>query len=106
VPQLLQNEQKQHRLEVSRELQHQLQEDPNFLSKVVTGSIRLLFLLQDENQVEGARFDTVKEIQVDTQIVLSTLTNKHFQHAFQKWQKHRDWCVRSQEDYFEGGGAE
>ncbi|PNF35236.1 hypothetical protein B7P43_G06872 [Cryptotermes secundus] len=37
VPRLLQNEQKQHRLEVCRELQQQLQEDPNFLSKVVTG---------------------------------------------------------------------
>ncbi|PNF38892.1 hypothetical protein B7P43_G09916 [Cryptotermes secundus] len=30
VPQLLQNEQKQHRLEICRELQQQLQEDPNF----------------------------------------------------------------------------
>jgi hypothetical protein len=37
VPRLLQNEQKQHRLEVCRELQQQLQEGPNFLSKVVTG---------------------------------------------------------------------
>jgi hypothetical protein len=37
VPQLLQNEQKQHCLQVCRGLQQQLQEDPNFLSKVVTG---------------------------------------------------------------------
>ncbi|PNF17937.1 hypothetical protein B7P43_G14737 [Cryptotermes secundus] len=44
VPRLLQNEQKQHRLEVCRELQQQLQEDPNFLSKVVTG---------DESWVHG-----------------------------------------------------
>jgi hypothetical protein len=53
VSQLLQNEQKQHRLEVCGELQQQLQEDPHFLTKVVTCSIRPLSLLQDENQVKG-----------------------------------------------------
>jgi hypothetical protein len=41
--------------EVCREFQQQLEEDPNFLSKVATGSIRLLPLPQDENQVEGAK---------------------------------------------------
>jgi hypothetical protein len=39
LPRLLQNEQKQHRLEVSRELQQQLQEHSNLLSKVVTGDV-------------------------------------------------------------------
>jgi hypothetical protein len=51
VPRLLQNEQKQHRLEVCKERQQQLQEDPDFLSKAVTGSIQPLSLLQDESQV-------------------------------------------------------
>jgi hypothetical protein len=37
VPRLLQNEQKPQRLEVCRDFQQQLQEDPHFLSKVVTG---------------------------------------------------------------------
>jgi hypothetical protein len=55
VPRILQNDQKQHRLEVCREHQQQLQEDPNFLSKVVTGTIRLLSLPQDLFQVEGAK---------------------------------------------------
>jgi hypothetical protein len=55
VPRLLQNEQKQQRLEVCRELQQQLQDYPNFLSKVVTGSIRLSSLPQVENQVDGAK---------------------------------------------------
>jgi hypothetical protein len=54
-PQRLQNEQKQHHLEVCRELQQQLQGDSNFLSKVVTGSVRLHSLNQDENQVEWAK---------------------------------------------------
>jgi hypothetical protein len=37
VPHLLHNEQKQHRLEVCRELQQQLQEDLNVLWEVVSG---------------------------------------------------------------------
>jgi hypothetical protein len=74
-------------LEVCRELQQQLQEDPNFLSKVVMGSIRLLSLPEDEGQVEGRRFDTIEEIQSETQMVLTTLTKKLFQDACQKWQK-------------------
>jgi hypothetical protein len=55
VPRLLQNEQKQHYLEVCRELQQQLQQDANFLSKVATVSSQLISLHQDENQVEGAK---------------------------------------------------
>jgi hypothetical protein len=47
VSRLLQNEQKQHRLEACRELQQQRQVDPDFLSKVVTLSIRLLSLPKD-----------------------------------------------------------
>jgi hypothetical protein len=58
--------------------------------------MRLLSLPQDENQVEGAK----------TQTVLNTLTKKDFQDAFQKWQKRWDRCVRSQADYFEDDGAE
>jgi hypothetical protein len=76
VPRLLQNEQKQHCLEVCKELEQRLQENPNFLSYVVTGSIRLLSLPQDENQVKGGIFDTVEEIQAETQTVLNTITEK------------------------------
>jgi hypothetical protein len=52
------------------------------------------------------KFDAVEEIQVETQMVLNTLTKKDFQDAFQKWQKCWDRCVRSQGDYFEGDGTE
>lgn len=54
----------------------------------------------------GRRFDTVEEIQAETQMILNTLTKKDFQDAFQKWQKRWDRCVRSQGGYFEGDGAE
>ncbi|PNF38978.1 hypothetical protein B7P43_G06608 [Cryptotermes secundus] len=98
VPQLLQNEQKQHRLEVCRELQQQLQEDPNFLSKVVTGDEIVphppyspdlapcdFFLFPKMKiKLKGRRFDTVEEIRAETQTVLNTLTKKDFQDAFEK----------------------
>jgi hypothetical protein len=55
VPRVLQNELKEHRLEVCRRLQQQLQEVTDLLSKVVDGSVPLLSLPQDENQVEGTK---------------------------------------------------
>ncbi|PNF38762.1 hypothetical protein B7P43_G14057, partial [Cryptotermes secundus] len=57
-------------------------------------------------KLKGRRFDTVEEIQAETQTVLNTITKKDFQDAFQKWQKRWDRCMRSQGDYFEGDGAE
>ncbi|PNF25394.1 hypothetical protein B7P43_G09783 [Cryptotermes secundus] len=57
-------------------------------------------------KLKGRRFDTVEEIQAETQTVLNTLTKKDFQDAFQKWQKRWDRCMRSQGDYFEGDGAD
>jgi hypothetical protein len=57
-------------------------------------------------KLKGLRFDRAEEIQAETQIVLNTVTKKHFQDALQKWQKPWDWSVCSQGDYFEGDGAE
>jgi hypothetical protein len=34
---------------------------------------------------KGRRFDTIEEIQAESQRVLDTLTEKEFQEAFQKW---------------------
>ncbi|PNF17592.1 hypothetical protein B7P43_G14400 [Cryptotermes secundus] len=50
VPRLLQNEQKQHLLEVCRELQQQFQKDPNFLSKVVTGDKSWVYGYEPESK--------------------------------------------------------
>jgi hypothetical protein len=35
-------------------------------------------------KLKGRRFDTVEEIQAEMQMVLYTLTKKHFQDTFQK----------------------
>jgi hypothetical protein len=58
------------------------------------------FLFHKMNiKLKRQRFDTVEEIQAETQTVLNILSKKHFQDAFQKWQKRWDQCVRSQRDY-------
>jgi hypothetical protein len=41
-------------------------------------------------KLKGRRFDTVEEIQVESQRVLGTLTEKDYQEVFHKWR--RRWC--------------
>jgi hypothetical protein len=55
VPQLLQNEQKHHHLEVCRELQQQLQEDPDLLSKVVTGDESWVYGYDPETKQQSSQ---------------------------------------------------
>jgi len=57
-------------------------------------------------QLKGRRFDRVEEIQLESQNVLGTLREQDFQHAFQQWQRHWDWCVAEQGDYFKGDAAQ
>jgi hypothetical protein len=54
-------------------------------------------------KLRGQRFDTVEEIQVETQMVLNTLTRKRSKMHFKSG---CDQFVYSQGDYFEGDGAE
>jgi hypothetical protein len=57
-------------------------------------------------KLKGQRFDTVEEIQAESQKVLKALIQKDFQDSFQSWQKLWDCCVHSQGDYFEGDGGD
>jgi transposase len=38
-------------------------------------------------KLKGRRFDTIEEIQAESQRVLDTLTENEFQEAFQKWRR-------------------
>jgi hypothetical protein len=53
-------------------------------------------------KLKGRRFDTIEEIQAESQRVLDTLTEKDFQEAFQKWRRRWDWCLHVRRNYFEG----
>lgn len=56
-------------------------------------------------KLKGRRFDTITEIQAETQKVLNTLTEKDFQEAFQKWRRRWDRCLHAGGNYFEGDGG-
>ena len=56
-------------------------------------------------KLKGRRFDTITEIQAETQKVLNTLTEKDFQEAFQKCRRRWDRCLHSGGNYFEGDGG-
>ena len=51
---------------------------------------------------KGRRFQTLEEIQVESQAVLNTLRDNDFQECFKNWQSRRDRCQASEGDYFEG----
>jgi hypothetical protein len=50
---------------------------------------------------EGRHFDTLEVIQAELQAVLNTLTERGFQDAFRRWEKHWKRCIRAEGDDFE-----
>jgi len=54
--------------------------------------------------MKGRRFDTIEEIQEESQRVLDTIPKRGFQGCFQAWQKRWDRCIRAKGEYFEGDG--
>ena len=56
-------------------------------------------------KLKGRRFDTIEEIQAESQRVLDTLIEKDLQEAFQKWRGWWDRCLHEGGNYFEGDGG-
>jgi len=56
-------------------------------------------------RMKGRRFDTVEEIQEESQRVLDIIPKRDFQGCFQAWRKRWDRCIRAKGEYFEGGGG-
>jgi hypothetical protein len=56
-------------------------------------------------KLKGRRFDTIEEIQAESQRVLDTLTEKDFQEAFQKWRIWWDPCLHVGGNCFEADGS-
>jgi hypothetical protein len=48
---------------------------------------------------KGRRFETVSDIQRESQAVLDSFKKNDFHSAFDAWKKRRDQCIRSQGDY-------
>ena len=53
-------------------------------------------------KLKGRRFQTLEEIQAESQAVLNTLRENDFQECFKKWQHRWDCCQASEGDYYEG----
>jgi histone-lysine N-methyltransferase SETMAR len=56
-------------------------------------------------KLKERRFETVSDIQRESQVVLDSIKENDFHSAFEVWKKQWDCCVRSQGDYFEGDAA-
>jgi hypothetical protein len=56
-------------------------------------------------KLKGCRFDTIEEIEAESQRVLHSLIEKDFQEAFQKWRTQWDRCIHAGGNYFEGDGC-
>jgi len=55
--------------------------------------------------MKGRRFDTIEEIQEESQRVLDTIPKRDFQGCFQARQKRWDHCILAKGEYFEGDGG-
>jgi hypothetical protein len=53
-------------------------------------------------KLKCSHFDTLEVIEAESQAVLKVLTQHDFQDAFKKWQKHWEWGIHMEADYFEG----
>jgi hypothetical protein len=56
-------------------------------------------------KLKGRRFDTIEEIQVESQRVLDILTEKYFQEALQKWRRLWGRYLHEGKNYFECDGG-
>ena len=53
-------------------------------------------------KLKGRRFQTLEEIQAESQAVLNALRENDFQECFKNRQRRWDHCQASEGDYFEG----
>jgi hypothetical protein len=57
-------------------------------------------------KLKGRRFETVSDIQRESQAALDSIKGNHFHGVLEAWKKLWDRCIHSQGDYFEGDGSQ
>jgi hypothetical protein len=55
-------------------------------------------------KLKGRRFETLSDIQRESQAVFDSIKENDFHGAFEAWKKRGDRCTRSQGDCFEVDG--
>ena len=91
VPRHLTGEQWERRLQACFELQNQLKEDPDFISKVITG-----------DECKTLRFASVEEVKQKLLEGLKNIPISEFKKCFEQWKDRLQKCVVVKEEYFEG----
>jgi hypothetical protein len=56
-------------------------------------------------KLKGRRFDSIEEIQTESQDILNTLTRNDFQQCFRSRKSRWNRCINAEGDYFEGDGG-
>ncbi|GAA6230273.1 histone-lysine N-methyltransferase SETMAR-like isoform X1, partial [Lates japonicus] len=64
------------------------------------------FILFPRMKFKLMSFDTVDEIQHESQMVLDVLTEQDFQGTVQEWQECRERCIAAHGNYFEENGSQ
>jgi hypothetical protein len=59
-----------------------------------------------EMKLKGRCFETVSDIQRESQATLDIIKENYFHGAFEAWKKRWNRCICSQGDYFEGYGSQ
>jgi hypothetical protein len=57
-------------------------------------------------KLKGRCFETLSDIQRESQAVLESIKENDFHGAFEAWKKRWDRCIRTQGDCFEGNGSQ
>jgi hypothetical protein len=57
-----------------------------------------------KTKLKGQCFETVSDIQRESQVVLNSIKKNDFHGASEAWKKLWDRCIHCQGDYFEGDG--
>jgi hypothetical protein len=57
-------------------------------------------------KLKGRRFESIEEIQFESQDVMKMLTQNDFQQCFRLWKSRWDLCINAEGVYFEGDGGE
>jgi hypothetical protein len=55
-------------------------------------------------KLKGRHFETVSDIQRESQAVLDSIKENDFHNAFEAWEKRWDRCIRSEGDYLKEDG--
>jgi hypothetical protein len=56
--------------------------------------------------LKGRRFETVSDMQRESQAVLDSIKENDFHAVLEAWKKRWNRCIYSQGDYFEGDGSQ